>query len=1856
MTARNLQNLISELESNGFAAREGNRFRLEPLSAKGANRQELPWQILDWEIEDRSGDIHQERFAVRLNAELFLQNFEDQLKERFPAFRKVALEDDKKGGFWLLIEFLDRDMDADQSRLIESDEAISHELSHGLAALHLSVIQAVGQISLFMTKHSFIGHTPGPLFIELPKLLNQALFGTALSNKTNFNAYLLTLKSDELRSTLIKFCNFPESVESLVMGKSGNEGPFTQIKLSFEKKDWRLNWSHGEETPELLVPPMEILEQKEVARRFQRLDELILLEDFPAAIRQCKEYLEKNPQSLYLIRRWAFLTLWAGIEFEQKYLDLMAKFDPSNMMTLSLWVRYGLESVNADVLLENLSKLGSSLGSAIVDFDSLDITSLTLPEMLGDAWNQKDDQRAVSCYERVLHARGEIPRILVKLIRLMRDIDDPTAEEAYMDRLLACEVPPRTRAAIYYRLAEIKQKIDPSDASQWALKSWHTNRSQVRYALLAADLLIQLQRPHDAAHVLVETSELIEDGTGEQRLFLEIKIAAIWLEHMQRLDLASERITRALDLIEDETEVYDEIIRLVQKLDDARMLIDVTIRALLLAEKQGDHERSSRYVQVLLDLGDTSDDSKMATDIFTVVLKNSLLGISYTQNLFKREDIDLPFKEIVSAMEARVMLLEAKEQGAYYQLLGDISQDKAEDPERIHFFYERALAGDTMTTRSFDFLDSYYSRMGMNGERFALLQKKLTHAVGGERAVLLRELYYFDEDVLDKDKDSYALQILSTDLDDVGPIEERLAVYEQNHDGEAILNLMNQLKAHDIAPTVMSNLIRSALTFVREMQHENRHLWLIQLLGKLRELGEDQVELARLTVQYLWDAEEKNWVRGPLALLIGRGEIPEIQAGEMLAVIEDDSLKVDLLLLLADRRSDFEEILAYEREALRLTREMPGMMSIKLEIQHRLVAKSEFTVPELEQFLKECRSMGRDSQSLQDLTSQLKLSTHQDHKAFVYERILADIIQHPVEGEDSKLLLATIAELPLADTVKLRLTWLDRFGIQESIHDEFLLDFVLSDAAYWANRELILRLMEHVLMHGAGALDPKVTINNFICRLMTERREEILRDFIDQDLIVRVMDARTAKTATEYSLQNRDGISFQHFWWQSLLRLEERQETIEFLQYSRKAFGQLEMIDNFFGRLGEIAEQESSLVNPLVLFELKLFYADFLIETNSGSKKSRLLLESLYNERPQESRVWGGLIALYRETQAEIALYDILGKVLPSLKEDPRPLKEYQLSVIGLELEYNELSARRDSLRDGPVEVVSMPHFESQPVEFDSSDMFTSPQAMAERTAFSTGLDKDVHTHVAGSTYSADEPFSLDDDVPGRTVLSPSRFELPLAPTSFDISDVSMNVERPHLGGAAVSLDDEDEQPEGVDVERMFAFTEDSQQFTAGTHNRPPSHLPMHTQVAEMPNIDNQFRLDVTGTEPRAYKPTDSVSLYENTNVFTPMAELPPPPPLAGLKLDDDEEDQGPAEPFQAEAPGKPAPVEVAKKREDLSGSWKRVAKTHTSDPGLLQDLLSHPLADQAEQIIAVQAAALIEDKIAQLDHFSHRVWRDPQAIRFELKWSDRMDREMFHPGIKSPLARLLKALYPLFIQAFAHEMGLSGVADRLKMRPDEIQKVRKPVDLNDEVIQRTNLRYYTAALKDNGYHIYHLPSIGDRFQFDFEKRDIYIDRNHYMAAPPSHIFHRLAFLLRAVNLDYFPFLHLSPGGEIFPFLMKCKRSLDQNDGVKRVLGMEKDPLRAMLAQAKDRDYLAQLFGELGNLSADRISQTISNFIEQIYRLNLAETLDLIGVIETISGVDLCNPRASSYQRINQSSSSKAILAFAADLKLSGKQ
>lgn len=1843
MTAKNLQNFKTYLEDTGFVQSHENIFAWREDEGRAPQRKQLPWHIAGWNLQVQGADIVQVGFEARLRRDALLLNIEDLLSERFESFRSVVLQADSKTGYWLLLEFLDKDLDADQSRLIEDQDLQREQLPHGLAGMHITVIQALGQLSVFMTKHFFLGNVPGKLFIEFPKLLNEALFGHTLKGLASFHAYICTIGSEHIRSSLIQASQFPEFIlQQIQIEGPGSDSPFQQVRLQLKESGWSLHWSQDEDLPELVVPPIEVLEQKEVARRFQSLDELILAEDYSKALQQCREYLEKFPQSLYLIRRWSFLTLWAGLPFERQYLEIMSKYDPQNLMTLSLWIRVFQLDHSPDSLLENLSRLGNNLGHSIEDFDKIDITSLTLPEMLGDAWNEKDDQRAVSCYERVLQTRGEIPRILVKLIRLMREVADPQAEESYMDRLLACEVPIRTRAAIYYRLAEIKQGIDQEEAAQWALKSWQTNRAQARYALLAADLLIDLGRAHEAVHVLVETSELQSKEAAKRTLLdLELKIAGIWLEQLQRYDLALERLERSRELADDEPEVYDRILELSQKLGESGMQIEVLIRALQVAIKGHDHERASSAVDALMEIAAELHDPDRQGEIYRQVLTCSLLDVEQIENIMSHSEIRLPYLEIIQAIERQMESVSPVEQGRYYQLLGDIARRFLQDGDLTRRYYELALKADCMSQLAFDFLDEMYARLGLNEQRYQLLKKRFELAPDAEKHVILRELFYFDEGVDGEERDRYAIQLFQYDPDDVGPLEERIAVYEQQGAALAISTLLEQLIMESRDTYGLLPLLRHGVEALHGMPYEGRFQLIDHLLQKMHELQHNPVEHAQFALQYLWGDPDKAYVKPYIEYLISLGEVPPYDAETLLQLLDDQQPKIELLSRLADR-GDIDERTSYLRQAYRIARNIQGAVSQKLEIVTRLGELIALQDDELTDTIKSVRQTGKYDFVIGLIAHQMRLTRENNLRERLSKFACEFLESHQHRAEQLAMLKFSLEHLHPDQRARIKLIWLEHIGLDPELHTEEFAVSTLRQPSCWEYQNAICILLREMVLTWHAATTAESIVTPVLKIFMDDSHEAPLRSYLENLEPLGLINEQTAYGSFEYFSRQRDLLMAERYWKMTIRRAASAGQVHGMLQSSQELWHGLGLEQPFQEMLAELSDpSQGSQFKSEVYRELKLYLGEQLVLQRRDLRRAQTLLEQVYASHQDEVRTWAPLIVIYREFNAETDLYELLYRTLPLLRKQREQLRIYDLEFDALESELIDIAQRlglKSEQDDGIADVdydslqfgteVSRPArldggpsrayvdgsqaqspltTKSQPGAFslslgDDEPLLRTPPAIPSDDGFATASLQSRDFSLSNYVYEA----GRNDPMETQVGIDP-----PLRPASSFARDVSTLL--------LPSEGDDYASPQAPSPAAPIDWGTD-----------PAKSLPGHHLIPDVPSRDNEVP-----PPPPDGQTMISSRLHQELAVNLDQMGLTQTPKIS------------PTQSFVAER----AHDEIRPPLHDPE-EWRIVAAQGKAKEGLCSWLMQQAFSDKCEQHVAVQIAALFEENMHALKQWPHQVWRDVGELFYELRWADRMGREQFHPGIKSPLSRLLKTLYPIVQHQFVNMMNIKGIAERMKVRSDELLKIRRPLDWKDEVIQRGGLRFYAKYLMDNGYHLFHWSKMEDRFHFDFEKRDIYIDRDHYLNVPPSHLFHRLAFLSRAIGLEYYPYLHLSPNNDIFPFLMKCRRSLEQGrmDGVRRMLGMEKDPLKLMLSQA-DRDYIEQLFVEVGSLSPDKITKIAGVYVDQIYRLNIAESLDVIGLIESISNIDLFRDRVSPLAVIQQSAAIRALIAFAAELK-----
>ena len=205
---------------------------------------------------------------------------------------------------------------------------------------------------------------------------------------------------------------------------------------------------------------------------------------------------------------------------------------------------------------------------------------------------------------------------------------------------------------------------------------------------MAAELLIKLARAREAIHVLVDTAEsLVDSHDIASRFDLELRIALIWLDELQRLDLAMERVERGRELAQGKFENIQRLIVVVERLEAAEYHADLVLEALHLAVKSEDKELIHNLVSRLIGVVELVQNGEKQAFIYGQILSYSLLDIEQIQEILGRANLNLPYLSIIEAMEQLVTHIPGSEQGRYYLIMGDIARQFGKEPKQACRYY-----------------------------------------------------------------------------------------------------------------------------------------------------------------------------------------------------------------------------------------------------------------------------------------------------------------------------------------------------------------------------------------------------------------------------------------------------------------------------------------------------------------------------------------------------------------------------------------------------------------------------------------------------------------------------------------------------------------------------------------------------------------------------------------------------------------------------------------------------------------------------------------------------------------------------------------------------------------------------------------------------------------------------------------------------------------------------------------------------------------------------------------------------------------------------------------------------------------
>jgi hypothetical protein len=226
-----------------------------------------------------------------------------------------------------------------------------------------------------------------------------------------------------------------------------------------------------------------------------------------------------------------------------------------------------------------------------------------------------------------------------------------------------------------------------------------------------------------------------------------------------------------------------------------------------------------------------------------------------------------------------------------------------------------------------------------------------------------------------------------------------------------------------------------------------------------------------------------------------------------------------------------------------------------------------------------------------------------------------------------------------------------------------------------------------------------------------------------------------------------------------------------------------------------------------------------------------------------------------------------------------------------------------------------------------------------------------------------------------------------------------------------------------------------------------------------------------------------------------------------------------------------------------------------------------------------------------------------------------------------------MRTLGPYLARYYGDTFNINGLAAYLKISPSKVIAMRRPVPWSDRFFEKSMIHHYITILNNMRFVIFNIRGLGKTLFYDGRQRALYFDVDYYRSMPITHLFHRIMLQLRAVLEDFYVWLHLDTSRHILPFFGMIERNVDRSftSKMKRIITSQQSHL---VIDDQRAEYIRKLFATKRSVKAEEIEKIKAAMINHLYNLQVAETLDLIGVVESLIDRDITKMSAADIARL----------------------
>ena len=306
---------------------------------------------------------------------------------------------------------------------------------------------------------------------------------------------------------------------------------------------------------------------------------------------------------------------------------------------------------------------------------------------------------------------------------------------------------------------------------------------------------------------------------------------------------------------------------------------------------------------------------------------------------------------------------------------------------------------------------------------------------------------------------------------------------------------------------------------------------------------------------------------------------------------------------------------------------------------------------------------------------------------------------------------------------------------------------------------------------------------------------------------------------------------------------------------------------------------------------------------------------------------------------------------------------------------------------------------------------------------------------------------------------------------------------------------------------------------------------------------------------------------------------------------------------------------------------WRSAVRNRKLVQGSTIKILNAAMPNKLEKHLALQAVAVMGGEVQLLDKWDWRVWRKPHEYAYSRHGKDRFPAGLSPRVMKTPAFKLLLRASPFLALSFPERFTMKGLAKSMGLSPRQLEAKRQRLDWATGFPGFAGFSYHAKIFSQRSLKLFSLQGLGPQIFYDAVGSCIYLDDSYFVRKPPTHLYHRVMFLLYSLRTQFHPLLNLNPQNQILPELNKVRAVIERGPlAIFAAQAKLSDSKMAKVMKPQDFEEFKLLFNRAGSFDADDISDACKSMQQYVWRLLLADSLDLTGIIEAMLDVDLMLP------------------------------